>query len=222
MENHLLFFSLPVSSGPNSDGWAQYKDGKSKAITEWFFLIFWRFLLLYSSTLSLVENRLFDFSSHFQGRHSHIQLPHGHLLRRHSRLQQRRGYLPIHSGDLAAKRLAAVFAADFKVATRSSSDEFHVLAGTPGLTNNPGQHRQSNLKSPQITCYCNIFIQLYRAIAVLATCHRTQGYRKMPLFHTKRRSGRDRATCLAGSVSRRSDIHYASMIIVFCKHVFYY
>jgi hypothetical protein len=35
------------------------------------------------------------------------------------------------------------------------------------------------------------FIQLYSAIAVLAMCPRTQGYRKMPLFHTKRRSGRD-------------------------------
>jgi hypothetical protein len=36
------------------------------------------------------------------------------------------------------------------------------------------------------------FIQLYSAIAVLATCPRTQGYRKETLFHTKRRSGRDR------------------------------
>jgi hypothetical protein len=63
MENHLLFFSLPVSSGPNSDVWAQYEDGKSKPITEFLFLIFRLFLLLYSSTLSLVEKRLLDISA---------------------------------------------------------------------------------------------------------------------------------------------------------------
>jgi hypothetical protein len=35
--------------------------------------------------------------------------------------------------------------------------DFKVRPGTPGLTNNPGLHRQSNLKSPQTTCYCNFF-----------------------------------------------------------------
>jgi hypothetical protein len=72
------------------------------------------------------------------------------------------------------------------------------------------QDRSPTSKSKQTTCYCKNVIQLYSAIAVLATCPRTQGYRKEPLFHTKRRSGRDQATCLAGSVSRRSAIHYAS------------
>jgi hypothetical protein len=47
-------------------------------------------------------------------------------------------------------------------------------------------------KSQQTTCYCNFFIQLYSAIAVLATCPRMQGYRKETLFHTKHRSGGDR------------------------------
>jgi hypothetical protein len=54
--------------------------------------------------------------------------------------------------------------------------DFKVRPGTPAT--NPGRHRQSNLKSPQTTCYCNFFIQLYSAIAVLATCPQTQGYIK--------------------------------------------
>jgi hypothetical protein len=62
--------------------------------------------------------------------------------------------------------------------------DFKVRPGTPGLTNNPALHSQSNLKSPQTTCYCNFFLQLYSAIA---TCPRTQGYIKEPLFLTKRR-----------------------------------
>jgi hypothetical protein len=33
--------------------------------------------------------------------------------------------------------------------------DFKVRPGTPGLSNNPGLHRQSNLKSPQTTCYCH-------------------------------------------------------------------
>jgi hypothetical protein len=70
--------------------------------------------------------------------------------------------------------------------------DFKVRLGTPGLTNNLGLHRQSSLKSPQTTCYCNFFIQLYSAIAVLATCPWTQGCRKEPLFHTRHRSVRDR------------------------------
>jgi hypothetical protein len=69
---------------------------------------------------------------------------------------------------------------------------------------------QSNLKSPQITCYCIFFIQLYSAITVLATCPRTQGYRKD--FSTlnvglARTGNQTQATCLAGSVARRSAIH---------------
>jgi hypothetical protein len=68
--------------------------------------------------------------------------------------------------------------------------DFKVRPRTPAT--NPGLLRQSNLKSPQTTCYWNFFIQLYSAIAVLATCPQTQGYRKKPLFHTKRSSGRNR------------------------------
>jgi hypothetical protein len=74
--------------------------------------------------------------------------------------------------------------------------------GTRGLNNNPGQQRQSNLKSPQTTCYCNFFIQLYSA--TLATWPRTQGYRKMRLFHTKRRSGRDRESNPGHLIGRQS------------------
>jgi hypothetical protein len=88
-----------------------------------------------------------------------------------------------------------------------------VRPGTPGLTNNPGLHRQSNLKSPQTTCYCNFFIHLYSAIAVLAPCPRTQGYRKEPLFHTKRRSGRDRESNPGHLLARRSAIHYALVVV---------
>jgi hypothetical protein len=121
-ECYFGFFGFSCCCSPRRFPWSR--------IVCWIFRLF---LLLYFSTLSLAENSLFHahltrLPSHFQGRHSHIQLPHGHLLRRHSRLQHRHGYLPLHSGDLAAKPLAAVFAADFEVATRSSSDEFHVLA----------------------------------------------------------------------------------------------
>jgi hypothetical protein len=88
--------------------------------------------------------------------------------------------------------------------------DLKVRPGTPAT--NPGLHRQSDLKSPQTTCYCNFFIQLYSAIAVLATCPRAQGYKshfstlKVGLAGT---GNRTQATCLAGSVARRSAIHYA-------------
>jgi hypothetical protein len=83
---------------------------------------------------------------------------------------------------------------------------------TPGLTNNPGQHRQSNLKSPQTTCYYNIFIQLYSAIAVSACAGRrvTEKCHFSTLNVGLAGTGNQtQATCLAGSVSRRSEIHYA-------------
>jgi hypothetical protein len=55
------------------------------------------------------------------------------------------------------------------------------------------QDRSPTSKSQQTTCYCNFLSNyIYSAIAVLATCPRTQGYRKEPLFHTKRRPGRYR------------------------------
>jgi hypothetical protein len=59
----------------------------------------------------------------------------------------------------------------------------------------------------------NFLTHFIISIAVLENVPLTQGYRKEPLFHTKRRYGRDRESnpgpCLAGSVTRRSAIHYA-------------
>jgi hypothetical protein len=46
--------------------------------------------------------------------------------------------------------------------------DFKVRPGTPGLTNNPGLHRQSSLH--RLLATAKKFIQLYSAIAVLATC----------------------------------------------------
>jgi hypothetical protein len=60
-----------------------------------------------------------------------------------------------------------------------------LLTGFFTLKSDTGQ--ESNLKGLLANAF--FFIQLYSAIAVLATCPRTQGYRKEPLFHTKRRSG---------------------------------
>jgi hypothetical protein len=47
----------------------------------------------------------------------------------------------------------------------------------------------------------------------LQTCPRTQGYRKEPLFHTKRRSGRDRESNPGHLLARRSAIHYALVVV---------
>jgi hypothetical protein len=75
-------------------------------------------------------------------------------------------------------------------------------------------HSQSNLKSPQTLATANFLTQFIISIAVLENVPLTHGYRKEPLFHTKRRSAgtgnRTRATCMAGSVTRLSAIHYAA------------
>jgi hypothetical protein len=43
-------------------------------------------------------------------------------------------------------------------------------------------------------CYCKCFNQLYSAIAVLAACPGRKVTEKSQLFHTNRRSGRDRGS----------------------------
>jgi hypothetical protein len=92
---------------------------------------------------------------------------------------------------------------DFKVRRRTAAT-------------NPGLHRQSNLKSPQTTCYCKNVIQLHRAIEVPAMCPRTQGYIKSH-FSTLNvclagTGNRTQANCLVGIFARRSAIHYASIM----------
>jgi hypothetical protein len=71
------------------------------------------------------------------------------------------------------------------------------------------------LKSQQTLATATFLTHFIISIAVRENVPLTQGYRKETLFHTKRRSGWDResnpgqATCVAGSVARRSAIHYA-------------
>jgi hypothetical protein len=56
---------------------------------------------------------------------------------------------------------------------------------------NPGLHRQSNLEVSTDYLLLQLFFIQYISIA---TCSRMQGYRKEPLFYTKRSSGRDRVS----------------------------
>jgi hypothetical protein len=88
--------------------------------------------------------------------------------------------------------------------------DFKVRPGTPAT--NPGLYRQSNLKSPQTTCYCNFF---YPTIQCL---QRAPGRRVTEKSHFPTLNvglagtgtgNRIQATCLAGSVARSSAIHYA-------------
>jgi hypothetical protein len=62
--------------------------------------------------------------------------------------------------------------------------------GAPPLLKAP--HSQSNLKSPQTLATAKNLTHLSSQLQCLRTCPLTQGYRKKPLFHTKRESGRDR------------------------------
>jgi hypothetical protein len=73
-------------------------------------------------------------------------------------------------------------------------------------------HSQSNLKSQQTLATAKILTHFIISIAVLENVPRRRVTEKSHLFHTKRRSGRDRE-CMASSVSRRSAIHYASLFI---------
>jgi hypothetical protein len=83
----------------------------------------------------------------------------------------------------------------------------------PGLTNNQGQHRQSNLKSPD---YLRLQFFLSNYTVQLQCLQHAPGRRVTEKSHFStlnvglaRTGNRTRATCLAGSVSRHSAIHYA-------------
>jgi hypothetical protein len=66
------------------------------------------------------------------------------------------------------------------------------------LKSDPGQ--ESNLELSTDYLLLQFFYPTIQCNCRLATCPRTQGYRKEPLFHTKRRSGR--VSCSGVYVSR--------------------
>jgi hypothetical protein len=81
---------------------------------------------------------------------------------------------------------------------------------------NPGLKMREHLRF----CYCIFFIQLNSAITVLATCLRTQGYRKEPTFHTIHRSGVEpgppawQAAAITAQLSTTTWRHHISLLFL--------
>jgi hypothetical protein len=80
----------------------------------------------------------------------------------------------------------------------------------PGGKPRSAQTVLSHSKSRADLGCCKVLIQQYSAIAVLATCPRTQGYRKSQFFRTYCRSGRPQtqANCEACSKAIHSANYY--------------
>jgi hypothetical protein len=110
-------------------------------------------------------------------------------------------FLPYASGLVCAKNLRKWAEKAFA----SSTLVFHALVA---------MHSQSNVKSPQTLATANFLTHYIISIAVLENVPPDTELQKRATFSTLNvglagTGNRTRATCVAGSVARRSAIHYA-------------